>query len=103
MSKTQQKTFTWEGRCYENKYDNMELINIYISMQVSSDFCDLTVNNIKTWLGKKLVLYEEKKYDEENEEDEHIEEIYYCATIVVLEEQKDEILSYLTTQGFQQR
>ena len=95
------KTFTWEGRCYQTKYNNMELLNIYLNFSNNTPF-DQVVAEIQSTLGDKIMFCENQLSHPHSNSDSDSDMAQDSVTIVIKEENKGEIFAYLKAQGFKE-
>ena len=94
MSSTQNRTFTWEGRCYESKYSNMDLLNVTLCTENESM---VPINNqIATEFGDLIILYDQSWSDHSSDD------VVNFATLVIKEETKDKFFSYLKKMNFKE-
>ena len=94
MSATQNRTFTWEGRCYEAKYPDMELLNV--TLCTSNESMVPIINLINTTFGNQIILYDHSWSDQSEDE------IVNFATIVIEEKTQDEFFAHLKKNGYKE-
>ncbi len=56
-------SYSWEGRCYQQKYGNQELTNICLSLTFPETKYASHVDTIQNIIGSKILAVE-KDYDE---------------------------------------
>lgn len=90
--RTKRRTFTWEVRCYDQRFSDMELINVTLS--VTNEPLDPIVDSI----GEHVNII----HTEEPWTDEDVETTRYFITIVIEESIKNMLFVYLQEKGFQE-
>jgi hypothetical protein len=87
------KFFTWEGRCYENKYNNRDMSNIYISVLENID------NMLVDFKKFEEVEDIERIYNPHNDPKKDNDFERY-ATIIISDQNRDNFFKILELQGF---
>lgn len=96
------RIFTWEGRCYEQKYGNRKLINVYLA--VSEEPIYSLLDKLTAALGDVIIFVDEVWYDDDPEWNENPDwPMTSFVTVVVDEKDKAVVFAWLAVRGFQER
>ena len=90
--RTKFRTFTWEGRCYEAKFGNMELLNV--TLGVTNEPLDQIVDSIRERIN---IIHTEEPWTDEDDGMTN-----YFVTIVIEENIKDMLFACLQEKGFRE-
>jgi len=77
-------SYSWQGRCYEQKYGNQELTDIYLVFEASETEYASHADTIQNVIGSKILAVE-KYYDGDWD--------YQHVTFIVKDEYRDEVIA----------
>ncbi len=92
-----QRSFTWEGRCYDGKFKDRDVLNVYLVSV--GEHLESVVEELKSVLGETILLTEEITFDD----DPAWPPVVYFCTIVIDEDDSDHVFAQLHVKGFQER
>ena len=92
--RTKQRTFTWEGRCYESKFGNMDLLNI--TLHVTDESIEKIVDEIRERVN---IMHTEEPWSDHDEDEGTTT---YFMTVVIEEGIKDVVFACLKEKGFRE-